>query len=560
MTFRLRTVEFTADGRRIARDRDFDTPRVTIGRSADNDIYLPDLALDLFHATLEETGDHVAVAAVGTLGFAFNGRSVLRAEIQPAVGGELRFGSYSIGVLAEPDGATLLTVERARPVPEATEAKRAFSLAARVPSRRAMSWALVLLVLGLFIALPLTSSLSREPTDKRPVAGDAAWSTGKLSRAHHALEQRCEACHVRPFEPVADKACLSCHQEIRDHAAPARISVARGEPGAGGKVLWAVAHAFGKPGPGACTDCHTEHESETRMQPAAQQFCADCHDGLQSRLETTKLGDAADFGTLHPQFRAMIPTRLGSGALSRLSLSDRPRENSGLRFTHVLHLDRRGAVARMAGTLGNPGGMACGDCHRPTKDGVRFQPIAMERDCQGCHSLAFDRAGGAVRQLRHGDVRGMMADLGASRLTADPLAAARRRPGEFASGGPYSARFGPRSGGLAAQALSSGGICGECHIPSKGGRLSVMPVTQVSRFLAHGWFDHATHRDEPCATCHAAEKSRTSADVLLPGIGQCRTCHAGEDNRAAEVPSSCSMCHRYHLMPTAPRGAKPHRS
>ena len=31
------------------------------------------------------------------------------------------------------------------------------------------------------------------------------------------------------------------------------------EPGIGGKLLGAVAHGYGKPGPGSCTSCHVEH-------------------------------------------------------------------------------------------------------------------------------------------------------------------------------------------------------------------------------------------------------------------------------------------------------------
>src|SRR3546814_4757487 len=75
----------------------------------------------------------------------------------------------------------------------------------------------------------------------------------------------------------------------------------------------------------------------------------------------------------------------------------------------------------------------------------------------------------------------------------------------------------------------------------------VVPVTQPMRFMAHGWFDHAAHKQEHCGSCHAANRSKTSADVLLPGIKQCLTCHAGESSAAKDkVASSCAMCHGYH--------------
>jgi len=71
-------------------------------------------------------------------------------------------------------------------------------------------------------------------------------------------------------------------------------------------------------------------------------------------------------------------------------------------------------------------------------------------------------------------------------------------------------------------------------------------VTQPARYMINGWFDHEAHKQEKCTTCHAADKSNSSSDLLLPSIAQCRDCHQGESDRKAEVPSSCAMCHTYH--------------
>jgi len=38
----------------------------------------------------------------------------------------------------------------------------------------------------------------------------------------------------------------------------------------------------------------------------------------------------------------------------------------------------------------------------------------------------------------------------------------------------------------------------------------------------------------------------SSSDVLLPDLASCRTCHGGEASAKA-VPSSCAMCHDYHM-------------
>jgi predicted CXXCH cytochrome family protein len=144
----------------------------------------------------------------------------------------------------------------------------------------------------------------------------------------------------------------------------------------------------------------------------------------------------------------------------------------------------------------------------------------------------------------------MQADLNAlDRTGRRPVVTGRGRPGAFAPGGLYYQDFGStnRSYGGVSQALSSRGVCGECHYPTTvNGRAGVLPVRQPSRYFAHGWFDHADHLQEKCTTCHAAEKSNEASDLLLPGIATCRTCHAGENTRSAEVPSSCAMCHSYH--------------
>lgn len=569
MTFRLRTIDTTADGRRIVRDRDVAGPVLTIGRAAENDIHLPDLAVDPAHARMELRSGKIAVEAIGTLGFGVDGVTSRAATVDPAGGAELRFGSYNLTVSDDSDGTPLITIAQvdSRDPAEEADEKQRFSLGATLPGKRALSWMLGILILAVFLAFPILSQQHHQADPRAAVHGDKAWTVGPLSLAHHALEQKCEACHVKPFEPVRDAACLSCHKDIHDHAPPARLALARGGGPLGQRLLWGIAHAFGKEGPGNCVDCHREHEGPTRMAAPRQQFCADCHGTLKEQLADTRLGNAGDFGRLHPQFVAGVVTDPFARKVTRISLDANPRENSGLAFPHKLHLDPMGGVARMAASIGQArgygrAGLQCANCHRPTEDGVRFQPIRMERDCEGCHSLAYDKVGGTVRRLHHGDVDQMIADLSASGYHP-PVAADRRRPGEFASGGNYHINFAPLryTSATVQQALSRGGVCGECHTPTmRGGRLGVVPVTLVSRYMANGWFSHKAHAQEKCVSCHAAGASASSSDVLLPKIAQCRTCHLGEDSHEAKVPSGCAMCHGYHPTQSAPRGLKQDRT
>ncbi len=564
MSFRIRQIDTTATGREIVRERMVFGTSLRVGRSAENDIAIPDLAVEQHHVVVTAGEDRsLTFEAAGTLGFTLDGRTRKLETIDDG-GAELVLGAYRLDFAAGDNGEFGVTVRR-REEREGGEGAGAhgFTLASALPGKRPLAWIALGLIFLAFLAIPIWSHLSREkirPDPDKPgqVLMDASWTPGPLSTAHHQLESNCEACHVDAFVAVRDKTCLTCHEDIGDHAAHPRLSLARGPLSWGDKIQRQVADLFNKPAAGACTDCHTEHEGEGRMKPPAQQFCADCHGSMDKRLTDTRIANAADFGKVHPGFQAAVLTSPGQSKPQRVALAEHPKQFNGIKFPHALHLRPGGGATRMALRLGKAGGygapLGCASCHTPTTDGVRFKPVQMETSCGACHSLVYDRSGGNFRALPHGDVGKMRAALaGADRATRRPIASGRRRPGEFAPGGLYYGNFAPpqrASVPLASRMLSLGGVCGECHYP--GGKDGVMPVTQPARYMAHGWFDHADHKKENCATCHAASKSNSATDVLLPDIKTCRTCHLGEDAAKPKIASSCAMCHSYH-----PRGAKP---
>ncbi len=581
MSFTVRQISLTADAREIVRSATLDKPQLVLGRASTGDIHLPDLALEPDHARIEQLDARtIRVRATGTLGFEIEGRTTRSADIDVSKGAELRFGGHRITVSQE-DGATVLTIRRVDAVSEASEEKeeaRVFSLARLAPPKRLTAWGLVLAILIGFLAVPIYSYATRPADDMRNIysvkgdniKGDGAWSSGPLSQAHHALEGKCETCHQKAFVSVRDSACQTCHTSVHDHAPAARIAMARTEPGIGGKFLNLVASTFGKPPEGACVDCHREHEGAGPMQPTPQAFCTDCHGSLKDRLKDTKLADAGDFGTAHPQFTALVHYNPGKKpSFTQASLDAKPMDDSGLKFPHDIHLSQTGGVARMARMVGGYGdALACKDCHRPTADGVRFLPVDMERDCQSCHSLAFEKIGGTVRTLRHGQPDQVIADLRAyyrSTAPTQPIGLsgmARRRPGDYAQGRVYHAYFGAqaarpsRADDAIRAVFSKGGACYDCHIvtpPGANGSASwsVTPINQPMRYMMNGWFDHKAHSTETCESCHAAAKSHDARQLLLPGIDSCRTCHGGEKSKAP-VPSSCAMCHSYHVGDGAP--------
>lgn len=584
MSFIVRQISRTADGREIIRPRTFTQKEIVIGREADCDIHLPDLAVDLRHGAIRDVAPgRIEVAAISGLPIDINGRSTPGETIDVARGANIRIGSHLLTVSAgegEDQGNTVISVERVGALSEASEIRdeqRAFSLAGVAPGRRRMAWILGLLVLALFLAWPIWSFATNqyaEAGERRPVAfhADEMWSSGKLSLAHANLENNCQACHVKPGEAVRDESCAACHSTLHDHADPQRLAAAMPAKGAGAKFQLATAGMFGIP-EGRCVDCHTEHEGAKAMPVTEQRFCSDCHNGMDKRLTDTAVLNASDFEKDHPQFRPAVMTSAGSRPIvQRLSLDARPLEDHGLKFPHDMHLSTTNGVARMAQTMkveyGFGDSLVCADCHVPDASGARFAKVTMEQNCQMCHSLAFDRVGDTVRTLRHGDPKQVVADLRAFYRSTGPVqpinlgGQARRRPGDamlVRTSAAFNIAAANRPG-RADQAIravfSQGGACFDCHTvtqPSAPGAVDwgVVPVRLPERYMQKGWFDHKSHETEACESCHVAKSSGTSADVLLPKIESCRTCHGGE-RTAKSVPSSCAMCHDYHMDGLAP--------
>ena len=372
------------------------------------------------------------------------------------------------------------------------------------------------------------------------------YSPGPVSAAHAFVENRCEVCHAASANGApkrvtfrthtTDAACLSCHD--------------------------GPAHAPNQPSAPGCASCHQDHRGRVVLAKTAEQFCIDCHADLETTQGAPRIAaQVGSFPANHPEFAALRP-----GA------SDPAR----VRFNHAVHLkpDLRGPKG--------PEQLACTACHvpetAPAAGGAKgpartglMAPIAYQRNCASCHPLFFDERLDAVaphaepaavrvfvRQALTGYIRANPGDI------SKPDTAVRRVPLNFPRPSEPPARnaeewIARRT--MADERLLWNKTCVECHQPAASAApaaqagpdqgLPLYAATNIpKRWMPRAAFDHSPHLMITCASCHAAEASTQTSDVLLPPAATCASCHAGTRrpllDGAARAESRCFECHRYH--------------
>jgi len=585
----------------IVRERQVEGQEATIGRATTNDIVLADLSIDPQHARMRFTGPgRISIESVSGLPFEVGGKSVQGAELNAASHPVANFGDYSLSFEPGEDEAVVVTVQRNDDEHHASPS--IFSLQAKTFGRRNMAWVLASGIFLLCLMAPMIFVLFIANPKIHP---DEQWSTGPLSKAHAFMQQDCKSCHANAFVAVRDEACLTCHTAdpakapkalanakrlgspfeprlMSEHAPHADLVKATPlPPGLGAKANVLVQRAFNHP-TDRCASCHIEH-TPAKGGPAdaplsdkpklvVVQNCESCHSELKMRLGKTELIDTPDWGK-HPGFRPLVMTQAGAQPqFQRVALDTAPQERNGLIFPHRLHLDPTGGVARQAIGLGKAAGyggpMDCADCHRRDASGKNFQPIEMERDCGGCHSLAYARVGGEIRNLPHGDLGKVVATL-AGRTVSAPGGSDRVRPGTI-----RPAAFAASGASAYRATFSRGGACYDCHtITWEGDTVRMAPVTLATRYLPRGGFDHnvpehggpgrAKAGGFQCADCHGAKTSDKSGDVLIPDLAKCGTCHGQTTAKiAAADDADCTTCHSFHKpgAPTPRPGQPPLRT
>ena len=552
----------------VHQDSVCDTETLTLGRATGQQVFLPDMQVALRHAIIRSLSkDHFSLQAVGANQMRVNRRIVQTAVLKP--GDEIALGRSRLALIPPPPGHDLAL--EILPMAEGAAGTHAgagaLTLKATGMSARPFAWLAFLVVIALCLAVPLfigfrvmDARAHMESSTRGTTAESSAmlanmettpnlpnsetWSPGPLSNVHRFIGRDCARCHTAPFQPVQNAACLHCHVNLAAHAdSDAALSVAD-------------LHQA------RCSACHQEHMGNPALIGTDDRTCTDCHANPHGRMGGSSLPAVKDFASDHPQFRvALLQLDTDWRASTRPASLDEPglTRVAGLKFPHDVHLTP-GGVKRSDGSLENTN---CATCHLPDPGKVGFKPITYAAQCQRCHVLSFE-PGDPGTLLPHGNAQAAWQFLqgyysrlalagGVHDADAPAAVAGYRAPGQPLSGSAREAALGWADG----KATSVGRevftyrLCVGCHqvrdAPAGAAApWQIAPVVQQDHWFPAAAFNHGAHATMSCDSCHAARRSKTNAEVLMPKIATCRECHAANTASGMQVSSSCITCHAFH--------------
>jgi pSer/pThr/pTyr-binding forkhead associated (FHA) protein len=528
---------------------------LTIGRAADQAIFLPDLRAALNHArvTLLEGGQY-KIESLILAGIRVNGEIVYTTTAPADT--IIEIGNTRLTLLPAPAdyeaGVEVSTLDKGEQKAEKDKLAKPTRLAQTALRKRWPSWLLFVGILLLGLILPMLGHFRPafgELLRHTPLPSTASWNPGTIDAAHHFFAEDCTKCHQTAFLTVRDNACLACHANTAAHADAAKFNLP-------------------ELGNAECRTCHQDHQGLRGLVRRDQRLCADCHANLKARSKNaSSLDDVTDFGKLHPQFKVSLPNWDANGkfAPERVTLTPQVKENSGLKFNHLKHLKADGLNAPKGRRI-----LDCSSCHQPDAGGAKMRPVNFEAMCHDCHTLGFDTLA-PEREVPHGKVSEVIYMLGEYYAKfaleggyldakAPTIVQQRRRPGSPPLSLQEKAEalaWAREQTATVTNSLFTDRACITCHkvtAPKDANDTwHIAPVRVSGVWFADAKFTHAKHTTVKCEDCHEARKSRESADVLIPGIDNCRACHGGAYTKN-KVPTTCIACHDYHQSATLKLG------
>ena len=529
----------------------FEGDVLRIGRASDQDIRIDEFDLPLSIGEITESGGQLILTAKAPKLIRLNGGEVRQQTLKAS--DQIIIADTEIVIEnATPNGGRLRVRSSA---PRSKKSAAATSILAAVapgPSKRWLSWAAIIATLYLgWISPWSTTSFTTVKTHSSEaslvslaqVSSEAMWTTGPLHNVHRSIGDDCSACHETPFEPVTDAACLSCHESKPHHFDPITFHAAD-------SML------------GRCAECHIEHVEPSHLILRDDQGCTDCHADIDNIAGArSQLRAVSSWSAGHPEFKVSIPRleQAGRWLTERISIdSPLAKSSSNLIFPHSVHMNPDG----IEGPEG-PEQLNCGSCHQPDEGEIGMRPVSMEQHCSSCHLLTFD-PDHPDRELPHGEpdeLLLMMEEFYARRtLIGATLAAGRpafdaERPGRTnqldEAARAEALRLAKELAVQTAEDIFERTTCAICHDVTRRSD-GVTPAWEVAPvYINQHWmplsrFDHGAHASETCESCHAAETSLVSSDILMPDIASCQTCH-GDEHTDDQLVSVCLDCHSFHL-------------
>lgn len=524
----------TPDGGILYRDQIIEKTSLSIGRSASNDIHLPDHAIRRNHASISQANDgSIYLVQMSCVEHAHDQAGDGSLQLQPGV--EFMLGTYLFKVLAPQDAHHLVLSVAHQPAPASPTDQNRKDWLANLDKRK-NSYMLLAVIAFLFLLLPLLPSFSAALDrwqQEWSVPLNQSWSAGQVSRGHSIYASKCSMCHEHPFRAVNNQVCRDCHKEVSAH-----FSSAESEQQGKIKV--------------ECTQCHQEHRTEDGLILHDSALCTNCHANLAKAGFHSDLANSRNFEHDHPAFNIELPSAQSGMHGKRIALGDKTnlKDQTTLKFSHEIHLAEKGVSSPRGDTV-----MACKDCHHLDASGEHFSPVSMVKDCQqsGCHKLYYEEPLGG--RVPHGSSAEVMHNIKSFFLTDVANPQNFRARGCAKLPGSASEKLAACVNKATQEYLSRTLFkaeqgCNECHHTRTGdaanGDWKIEPVNIVHDWFTDSKFPHLKHRALNCDACHDKRKSKRSEDISMPDIQVCRTCHTSDVPRANKIANRCDSCHKFH--------------